>query len=281
MALESVVRTGSVTAAGAELSVTHGAISKQLGVLEEWAGMPLFEGDRRRLRPTLAAQTLARAADEAWNLIAAAAEEIAARDIYVILHVTAPTTFAMRWLIPRLPRFHALHPGVKVSMRQTEEIERWIDMPFDIAIRRGGQVPVQFQSTPLLTESACLVAAPKLVGSGRKVDLRDLPLLRAESRSGQLQSWLTMAGLPKSLANGARSLPHLYIALEAALSGEGALVAPVNLLPDLLSSRALVVVRPEVALRGPEYRLVYGQRTARSAAGIAFLDWVLRESRES
>jgi DNA-binding transcriptional LysR family regulator len=265
--------------AAVELAVTHGAVSKQLDIIEDWIRVPLFTGGGRRLKPTVAAQNLARAANEAWRLIESTAEEIASPGEYVILHVTAPTTFAMRWLIPRLPLFHALHPAVKVSVRQTEEMEPWTDIPFDIAIRRGGEIPPRFRKQLLLTEKASLLASPRLLGD--EADLADLPLLRSESRRGQLQSWLRAAGLPTAAANRARNLPHLYIALEAALSGQGALVAPINVLQDVLNSGVLVKVRPDIVLHGPDYRLVYNEITERSAAGAAFLEWILEEGLKS
>jgi DNA-binding transcriptional LysR family regulator len=184
----------------------------------------------------------------------------------------------MRWLIPRLPQFHDLHPTVKVSVRQTEEMEPWVDIPFDVAIRRGGDVPAHFHSRILLTEKASLVASPRLLpDGGADIDYERLPLLRSESRRGQLQAWLRAANLPPALAGKAQSLPHLYIALEAALAGQGALVAPINALTDVLRAGSLFVVDPEVVLEGPDYRLVYSESTARSASGLAFIEWVARE----
>src|SRR5262245_58196901 len=50
-AFEACARLGSTVAAAAELGVTHGAISKQVALLERWVGMPLFERGGGRLTP--------------------------------------------------------------------------------------------------------------------------------------------------------------------------------------------------------------------------------------
>jgi LysR family transcriptional regulator, glycine cleavage system transcriptional activator len=281
VALESVVRTGSVGAAASELLVTHGAVSKQLGVLESWAGIALFESDRKRLRPTAAAKKLAYAADRALDMITMAAEEILAKQTGIELHVVAPATFAMRWLIPRLPKFHALNPGLSVSVRQTEGMESWTEIPFDVAIRRGEKVPSQFRSVTLLEEMSCLAASPKLLDKMVGSDIEKLPLLESESRRGQLTSWLEAAGLPASLAASARKLPHLYIAVEAALSGDGALVVPINALREMFTSGALTIVRPEIVLRGPNYTLAYNERLAKNAVCLSFIDWILGEGQST
>ncbi|WP_156773850.1 LysR family transcriptional regulator, partial [Paraburkholderia tropica] len=40
---EAVAQHGSLTAAAASLHVTHWAVGKQIRLLEDWFGVPLFE----------------------------------------------------------------------------------------------------------------------------------------------------------------------------------------------------------------------------------------------
>ena len=53
-AFEAAARTGSFTAAAAELSLTQGAVSRQIKALEDQIGTPLFtrKGQRVTLTPT-------------------------------------------------------------------------------------------------------------------------------------------------------------------------------------------------------------------------------------
>ena len=51
-ALEAAARLGSFTRAAEELSVTHGAVSRQIRLLEEWLGTSLFLRTSRNAVPT-------------------------------------------------------------------------------------------------------------------------------------------------------------------------------------------------------------------------------------
>src|SRR5262249_16244162 len=106
IALEAVVRHGSVTTAAAPLSLTHAPIRKHLATLEDWVGMPLFLDNRRRMVPTASALTLAEGVGTALAAIEQSMDAIhsakeAATD--TVFQIVAPATFAMHWLIPRLP----------------------------------------------------------------------------------------------------------------------------------------------------------------------------------
>ena len=52
---EVAARTGSYAEAGAELGLTHGAVSRQIAALEEWLGQRLFVRNGRRMMATPAA----------------------------------------------------------------------------------------------------------------------------------------------------------------------------------------------------------------------------------
>src|SRR3546814_13968466 len=96
----------SVTAAAAELSVTHSAVSKQLALLEDWLGQPLFAEKRRGMIPTAAMGCLCEAARSAFDQLQAAVDEVSSGSVSTApLRVIAPATLARRWLIPRLPDF--------------------------------------------------------------------------------------------------------------------------------------------------------------------------------
>jgi len=104
---EVAARTGSYAAAGAELGLTHGAVSRQIAALESWLGQRLFVRMGRRMVATPAASAFAVEVSLSFDRVITAAEACGRLDARRILRVSAPTTFAMRWLIPRLDRFHA------------------------------------------------------------------------------------------------------------------------------------------------------------------------------
>jgi DNA-binding transcriptional LysR family regulator len=107
---EVAARTGSYAEAGVELGLTHGAVSRQIAALEAWLGQRLFVRTGRRMTATPAARVFASEVSLSFDRVTAAAEACGRPSARQILRVSAPTTFALRWLIPRLEQFHAARP---------------------------------------------------------------------------------------------------------------------------------------------------------------------------
>jgi LysR family glycine cleavage system transcriptional activator len=280
LALESVVRTGSVSAAAGDLAVTHGAVSKQIAHLEEWLGRPLFAEKRRGMVPNSAGERLAEAMAQACALLNAAVNDIADQDEAgraepIVLNVVAPATFAMRWLIPRLPAFHAARPTIKVRVRPTHTPEDWDALEFDVMIRRGKPLADRFAPQLLLVESLGLVMSPELAKVRHPLEL---PLAEAETRPGELAAWIRMA-TGASTIPPAMVFPHFYVALEAALSGAGALVAPVVLVEKLLERGTLLEPWPDRRIPGVAYSIGVNPAAASVGAAQIFAEWLLVSGR--
>ncbi|SFA74107.1 regulatory helix-turn-helix protein, lysR family [Rhizobium sp. NFR07] len=276
--LESVVRTGSVTAAADELSITHSAVSKQLAQLEAWMGMPLFVEKRKGMIPTADIGRLAAVLGNAFDEIQDALEELRPSRIQrAKLELIAPATFAMRWLIPKLQEFHTPERPVDTMVRPTHTPDNWLDMPFDVAIRRGGNIPSQFSPRHLFTETLSLVVSARLTGDGRviaKEDLAEIGLLEAVTRPGELKTWLKAAGLSGGMTRQALKLPHFYIALDAMFAGRGALVVPTFLIEDHLMRGEVVEPFPELRVEGPAYQVFANPASREGEAAASFVDWI-------
>ncbi|ATU95202.1 LysR family transcriptional regulator [Phyllobacterium zundukense] len=278
VAFESVVRTGSVTAAAEELFVTHSAVSKQIGALEIWIGERLFAENRRSMVPTPAAQQLADNVGMALKLIFQSLGTFSVNADTTPLRVIAPATFAMRWLLPKLPDFQALNESIRVRVRQTHTTENWHEMPFDLAIRRGGAVPPHLKSVPFFREELGLVCRPDLIdayaGELPREIIGKFPLLKADTRPGELEEWLLSAAAPIHLASHARSFPHFYIALEASLGGQGALVAPIKVIEEILRKGDLIELDHNLRLKGPNYIALYDEAASEDSPAVLFATWL-------
>jgi len=236
------------------------------------------------MEPTERAFLLAEAAEKAWNLIEEAVSKVRGQDDGVILKVLAPSTFAMRWLIPRLWGFAAEHQGIRVQLRQTHSLEDWLEIPFDVAIRTERDLPGHLVARPILRERLTLAIAPGARDSGvirDPADLADCRLLRAATRPGELEAWLEAAGLPQSVAAGATTFPHFYLALEAALAGAGALVCPLRTVSDLFNKSELKEPLPHIRVPGPVYTALYDPASAQSDKARIFLRWLARLDSEA
>lgn len=123
--LREVARRGTIKAAAAAMNVTPSAVSQQLKLLEQEAGVPLLEPHGRLVRLTDAGQMLVRHADTITAAMAAAELELAAtRDaITGTLRVAAFPT-AARAMMPRvLAGLGARHPDLRLTFRDLETSE--------------------------------------------------------------------------------------------------------------------------------------------------------------
>ncbi|MGX5851547.1 LysR family transcriptional regulator [Mesorhizobium sp. PL10] len=276
--LESVVRTGSVTAAADELSITHSAVSKQLSQLEVWLGVPLFTEKRRGMIPTAAVAKIASVVDKALDDIQHAVDDVKpVAKMTPNLKVIAPATFAMRWLIPKLPEFHSADRGFGVMVQTTHTPDNWLDFEFDVAIRRGGVIPKQFAPRALFSEQLTLVSSCR---PGEQ-DLDDpaehiekFGLLDVATRPGELREYLAAVGLSTALSKRARTMPHFYVGLDAMLGGRGALVAPDYLMEGHFARGEVQEVFPDVLVAGPTYQIFINPQSQLTVAAAGFVEWV-------
>src|SRR5690242_4914536 len=108
---DAVARQGSFTRAAQELHVTQGAVSHRIRALEDELGVALFVRSPRNVELTDAGRTLAAACRAALLRIRDGIEAIRNKDAGV-LTISCSPSFAIKWLVPRLPRLRAIHPGL-------------------------------------------------------------------------------------------------------------------------------------------------------------------------
>lgn len=238
-AFEAAARLGRMTAAAEELSVTPGAISRQVRQLETSLGLQLFEGSKNK--PSLTSHgkallpSLSAAFDQMESALRAVTEE--ARGT---LDVFCLGSFSMRWLIPRLYRFDALHPGIEVRLSTSKQGQNRAER-YDLAINVEEQA-AQAPACELFPEHLGPVFAPALAAIlelRNYDDLSGLPLLRTKTRRNAWAMWCHSVGEAELAASGAE-FEHYFFSLEAALGGLGVCVAPWHLVADeVLAGRLL------------------------------------------
>ncbi len=161
-AFEAAARSGSLAGAGAELNVTHAAISQHVRALEREFGAALLVRGPRGVAPTPEGEALARALAEGFGRIADGAAALRARVAGRPLTIAVTPTFAENWLMPRLGRFWAAHPGVEIALRASGALADIAHGEADIAIRYGmGDWP-DLDVELLMPADFVVVAAPAL-----------------------------------------------------------------------------------------------------------------------
>src|SRR5207237_1609533 len=158
-AFEAAARLGSFTRAAEELGVTHGAVSRQIRLLEEWLGTSLFLRTSRNAVPTRAGTDLLADAGPALDRLASASLRLQSGKAREVLHISALPTFAMRWLIPRLPGFQQEHPALETRCHR-EYASRTIS--HGCRCRRVGTgAPARLDWQPVSRRSVLAAAEPR------------------------------------------------------------------------------------------------------------------------
>jgi LysR family glycine cleavage system transcriptional activator len=184
---EVAARFENFSAAGEELHVTHGAVSRQIAALEAWLGIPLFHRIGKRVQLTADGRRYLLTVQAAFDNIALAIKLLRESGTVRMLHINALPTFAMRWLLPRLSRFQRLYPGVelKLSTSTSEQPLGEAGEFFDVAIRRGPGHWPNCESGEFLEESELPVCSPALLARSPITQAGDLArhtLLHSDTR---------------------------------------------------------------------------------------------------
>lgn len=282
---EAAARSGSFTQAAAVLGVTHGAVSRQVKVLEEWAGVALFDRVGKRVRLTAAGRRFAAHATEALDDLALAGQTLRGTGAVArVLTINALPTFAMRWLLPRLSDFQSRHPAVELRLvTSVDPLGRAKAAGFDVAVRREtGRVPSGYRHAAFLWEKEVPVCSPALIAPAKTLSLADLqrfPLLAADTRPGAWDRWFVHAGLEGGVdAAVLRRFDHFYLALQAAVDGLGLVLGPLPLIADEIRTKRLICPIDVPGLLADPYSWFMPEGRSDDPLLADFVDWLARSA---
>lgn len=231
-AFEAAARLGGVSAAATELSVTHGAISRQIKLLEAELGMPLFARAGRGLRLTAAGARLGEATGTALAQLQSAVAELRRDAAPAALVLACPGSLLARWVIPCLPALERALPDLKLHLSAHEGSPDSAPAGADALLAIGRPPwPQGWKAHALAAERIGPVLSPRhpdfaTLSAQAAGALAGLPLLHTASRPQAWPEWASLQGLdPASLRYGA-GFAHLFYLLEAAIAGLGVAIAP-------------------------------------------------------
>ncbi len=276
-ALEALDRLGSASAVAAELSLTQSAISRQLQALERQMGIEMIVRDGKRLTLSPAAAEFAGEARQALDRITKASLQLRMGPAGGSLNLAILPAFGMRWLMPRLPEFARLHPGVTINMATRLERFDFDVERFDAAIHFGDGIWPGTDRLLLRNEQVLPVCAPALL-DGRcltdTADLLALPLLQIQSRPNAWRDWLEQRGVrqPRDIPGG--MYDQFSTILQAALHGLGVALMPDYLVEtELATGRLCAAHGPATEVKGAYY-LVWPRARGRDSSLRLFRDWL-------
>jgi LysR family glycine cleavage system transcriptional activator len=287
-AFESAARHGSFKDAASELGVTHGAISQQVRLLEQWLGPPaLFRRLSRRVVLTPSGVALLAEFGPALDRITTAVQQHRGRQgasPAAVLRVNALATFSLRWLLPRLTLFRAERPDIEVRLTTSNDPLDALPEPFDVVIRGGPDSFDGFASRLLLSERRLPVCKPSLVAELPLRDVADLSqhtLLHVTTMPRLWHDWLAAAGHTGLEPAASLTFDHFYLTIQAAIDGLGVAMGPTALVADDLAAGRLVTPFPAVSLPARSYFAYLPEAHGTDPLITAFCDWLEEQGRRT
>src|SRR5687767_4584054 len=283
-AFDIAARTLNITAAAHELSVTHAAVSRQVKQLEQRLGVKLFERLPRGLKLTAHGALLAEGTREAFDRLASALEDVSVPAVRRKLTISTFSSFAARWLMPRVRAISALFPDVDLQVLTTTHLVDFAREDVDLGIRFGNGRYPGLHVVSLFKPREIIVAAPSLLKSGPPLktfaDLKHYTLLHDNSHHSWIR-WLDTAGVKGVNARRGIICGDRNSMLQAALEGQGVGIASeVFAAGDLATGRLVKVFDTEVTAEFSIYAVCLPRRLNDPViSGI--LEWLVRETQSS
>ena len=276
-AFEAVARLGSFTAAARELDLTQGAVSRQIGLLEEQFGRRLFDRDSRNVRLSTAGEIYAEAVRSALGQLRDAALGLMSNRHSGVLNLAILPTFGTRWLMPLIPDFVARHPDITINFATRIGRFDFARERLDAAIHHGMPDWPDADCTLLMRETVLPVAAPQFLAERRiaaTADIGGLPLLHMATRPGAWSEWFEHQGLSAPTGPGMQFEQFGTVA-QACMAGLGVALLPQILIAGELQRGQLVPAPGRAMQSRSAYYLVVPHDKRGHPPVASFRDWLL------
>ena len=285
-AFEAAARHLNFSRAADELSVTPGAVSQQIQNLEDYVGAALFKRTSKGLLLTDAAQTALPALREAFDRLAEASSLLTAAVDGRRLTLTAPPSFAAKWLVPRLGAFEQAHPQVDVWLSAAIELVDLTAGEVDVAIRYGSGRYPGLEVRRLMSETVIPVISPELNEANPLSSPEDLAnhiLLHdgspdLDDSCPDWPMWLAARGNKSIDGTRGPRFNQSSLVIEAAVNGRGVALAKRTLAQADLEAGRLIAPLQIATQVDFAYYLVHPKAKGRLPQVKAFTSWLEGEA---
>jgi LysR family transcriptional regulator, glycine cleavage system transcriptional activator len=277
-AFEATARLRSFSAAAQELSVTHGAVSRHIRMLEDSVGLPLLKRTAQGAVPTAEGQRLADGLSSAFSLIQSSVEQLKPGP----LTLACSESIMMYWLLPRLNRFKEAHPEVELRFNMSHGPVDFARDNVSVAMRLSSiEAPKEVVRTDVAHEWIGPVCSPEYLRHHRiesALDLARARLMVSRTRPSAWEDWARCSGQTDMDLHVDESFDHFYLLIQGARCGLGLANVPRMLVRDDLTSGTLVA--PLAFVRGPNRLSIWiAPHLSRRPDVVKLVDWLHDELR--
>lgn len=291
-AFEAVARHLSYQSAAEELKVTPAAVKQLVVKLEAAMGAPLVERRGRGLALTPRGRAGRNDLGAAMEHLSAAVQRMRVQQRKRRLIVTVEASFASAWLAPKLAGFHALHPKVSVLVDSSPQIVDLARSDADVAIRYGGAADQNLLVQRIFADHVFPACSPAFANGPQALrrlddltamtlihfDMTDLPWATSTQKWFIWKNWLAHVGAPHLATDDGLHFNDYGQAIQAAIAGQGVVLASGPILRDQIGAGLLVRPFEEEVTLDIGYDVVTTQRAARRSEVAAFIAWILKEA---
>ncbi|WP_460122687.1 LysR family transcriptional regulator [Pseudomonas sp. H3_G09] len=282
ISFEAAARHESFTRAAEELSLTQGAICRQIASLEEFLSVELFRRSRRGVKLTEAGLSYSRRVATQLDAVERDTLSVMGQQGTNVIELAVVPTFGTQWLLPRLKDFQLQHPEVTVNLTNRTRPFLFADTEFDGAIYFGDADWSGTESHRLMGENPMPVCSPALLGDRKQLTaqaIAELPLLQQTTRPYAWRQWFNsqQLNIPRDMTGPRYELFSMLA--QAAMHDMGVALIPPFLIQRELAEKRLVVANPQALSSIKAYYLMIPERKVESASLKAFRDWLVNQAR--
>ncbi|MPW20464.1 Glycine cleavage system transcriptional activator [Paraburkholderia piptadeniae] len=290
-AFEASARHQSFSSAAAELNVTPAAVGQLVRSLEEWLGTPLFHrgtSGRSRLIPTETAERALPDIRAGFDRLSLGLDRLREGSRNGVLTVAVSPSFAGKWLMPRIERFHEMWPETDVRLDTNLKLVDFTAQGIDIGVRYGRGSWPGLVAEKLMDEQVYVVCSPAWLAKNGKLrtptDLAGKALIHDLSVDTHLgfaswSDWLKRAGVENVDARRGMRINNSAAVLQAVVDGHGVALARSVLARDDLAAGRLVQLFPKVKWTSElAYYIVYRGECSSLPKLVAFREWLIQEA---
>jgi DNA-binding transcriptional LysR family regulator len=281
ISFEAAARHESFTKAAQELSLTQGAICRQIASLEEFLSVELFRRSRRGVKLTEAGLSYSRRVATQLDAVERDTLSVMGQQGANVIELAVVPTFGTQWLLPRLKDFQQKHPEVTVNLTNRTRPFLFADTDFDAAIYFGDADWSGTESHRLMGENPMPVCSPALLGKQTNLtpaEIAELPLLQQTTRPYAWRQWFNSQNLniPRDMTGPRYELFSMLA--QAAMHDMGIALIPPFLIQRELVEKRLVIANTQALSSIKAYYLMIPERKVESASLKAFRDWLLNQA---
>jgi len=274
---EAAGRSESFAVAATELDLSPSAVSHAIRKLEETAGVVLFERGARAIKLTGAGRVLLEHVQRGFEEMQRGFQQAAPQPTVLPLRLHTAPTFGTQWLMPRLARFVADHPGINLRFSADTQYANFDNDDYDIDIVYGEPAVGRHERLPLVIEELTPLCNPALARTIQSVqDLYARPLIQSTGQTVRWGGWFSANNLVTP-SDFALAFDRSAMSIAAAVDGLGVIMESTLLAERELASGALVApLRAQTtSVRYVGHYLVYPKRQHQHPAFLQFKDWLL------